>query len=258
MRSGRPDWRGARILGDTVIVASQPMPVGVVSATVGADVATSFVMSTPSVWAKHHVSSAALGLEPLMSAVLIHEASHVFQMDTYGKQVEQVQKASRIADADFNDDAIQMRFGREAHFAASIAQEASLFFAAAHAVDLTQARRLARAARTMMTEREARYFVGDQAYQKRAEDLWLTMEGSAQWAGYRWLQLPAAKDGGGFDRQTAMAGFGKRGRSWTQLLGLAIALTVERIGPAGWRRHIFGDGRKTLLQLLDDGLTPPT
>lgn len=256
MVSGQSRWAAKSIRGDTITVGSQRLPIGVVSATIGDDAGTRFVMSVPSVWSEGHVPPGPLGLDRLMSAVMMHEATHVFQMSTYGKQVEALQKVNHLADDQFNDDAMQARFGKEPGFANSIDRETELFFAAAATPDEGQAYHLATQARQLMRERAARYFVGDQVYQQQAEDLWLTMEGSAQWAGYNWLQLPRASAGGGVSAAEAMVGFGKRGDSWTQLLGLGIALCVDRFQPHGWKQHVFGDGRETLLQLLDQGIRP--
>jgi hypothetical protein len=189
-----------------------------------------------------------------MSAVLIHEATHVFQMNTYGKQIEAMQKAHRLTDEEFNDDAIQARFGNQREFAASVQRETDLFFAAADAKTDIEAMRLARQARALMQARAARFFTAEQAYQVRAEDLWLTMEGSAQWAGYRWLRMPSFHGGAGASKSRAMSGFGRRGHSWSQLLGLAVALTVDRFPDARWKQRVFGDGRRTLLEILDERL----
>ena len=256
MVTGRSRWIARPLAGQTILVGSQRLPIGVLSATIGDDTGTRFVMSVPSVWAKGGVSPGPLGLNRLMSAVMIHEATHVFQMSTYGKQIELLQKANHITDEQFNDDAIQAQFGKRVAFAASIRREIDLFFEAARTPNDDEARRLARTARDLMRARAGHYFVRDQIYQVRAEDLWLTLEGTAQWAGYRWLQLPIAKGGGGVSEQEAMAGFGKRGDSWTQTLGLGIALTVDRFQPRQWKGHVFGDGTQTLLELLDRSIGP--
>jgi hypothetical protein len=42
-------------------------------------------------------------------------------------------------------------------------------------------------ARELMRTRQARWLVGDAAYLVEAEDLWLTFEGSGQWAAYQWM-----------------------------------------------------------------------
>ena len=257
MTTGRPDWAARVITGKTIRVGGQELPIGVISATIGDDTSTQFVMSVPSVWADKQVRPGPLGLERLMSAVLVHEATHVFQMETYGAQIDALQKANALSDELFNDDAIQARFGSNADFAASIKTEIDLFSAAASAVDDGEARRLASTARAMMRARGARFFVDDQSYQNRAEDLWLTMEGSAQWAGFGWLQLPLADHGGGASLSNARDGFGMRGDAWTQQLGLAITLAVDRLNKSGWKRHIFGDGKLTLLEVLDRDLEQP-
>lgn len=258
MLTGQSRWTPSLLLGNSIRVGRQNIPLGVVSATVGDADGTRFVMSVPSIWAKANVPPGDIGLENLMSAVMMHEATYVFQMNTYGKEIQFLQTANRLSDEQFNDDAIQDRFQGNPEFARSIERETELFFAAASADDKGEALRLARLARATMKERAEKYYIGDQAYQVRAEDLWLTMEGSAQWAGYRWLQLPRAQEGAGASEADAMRGFGKRGKSWTQLLGLAITLSVDRLDGNSWKRHVFGDGRQTILQILDQSIARKT
>jgi len=190
-----------------------------------------------------------------MTAVMMHEATHVFQMGTFGKQVERLQKQQHLADENFNDDSIQDAFGKQTAFKTSVEQEIALFFAASEAPSRRDVLRLAREARLSMRQREHRYYRGKAAYQSEAEDLWLTLEGSGQWSGFTWLQLPRSKGGGGIDHATAMQAFAKRGGSWSQRLGLAIALTVQRLDPTGWKYRLFKDGRCTLVQLLDTSLS---
>ena len=254
MLTGRSDWTANQIENGSVIVGSNDIPVGVVSATIGEDDGARLVMSTPSVWSEGGVSPGSIGLDRLMSAVFMHEATHVFQMDTYGRRIQAMEIQQNFDDGEFNDDAIQTLFKDDTGFATSIDREIALFFAAASADDDAEVRRLARMARQMMLERGERYFVEDMSYQNDAEDLWLTMEGSAQWAGYRWLQLPIERGGAGLDPAQAMTGFGRRGNYWTQQLGLAITLVVERLDEGDWKGHLFGDGKLTLLELLDRNL----
>lgn len=252
--TGRSRWVSSPLKHRSITLGTQRIPVGVFSATIGDANGAHFYMSVPSVWAKAKIPPGKLGLDRLMTAVMMHEATHVFQRQTYGAQIDQIQKQNALTDDQFNDDAIQSQFGKQAEFAASVQRETDLFFEAATTANDGDARRLALEARDLVRTRERRYFVGGQAYQVRAEDLWLTMEGSAQWAGFQWLQLPVAKCGGGLSAKDALADFGKRGGSWTQTLGLAVAMTVNRFQPAGWKRHAFGDGRLTLLEMLDQSL----
>ena len=80
------------------------------------------------------------------------------------------------------------------------------------------------------------------------------MGGAGEWGRYGGRRRPGGQGGAGIEAATGVAGFGRRGRSWPQLLGLALALTVERIGPRAWRARVFGDGRATLPELLDRAL----
>lgn len=237
--------------GETITLPDgQEMPAGVTSFTSAENGRAFFVMSTPSVWSAGNVPPGPMGLETLMVAVMLHEASHVAQSNTYGARITALAQRYSLPDT-FNDDSLQHDFEANAEFAASVTGETELFFQAAAATDDAEALRLARQARDIMKARAARWFVGDKAYYNEAEDLWLTMEGSGQWVGYQWLIHPR---GGAIPVSAAMPAFGLRSRWWSQHEGLAIALTLDRLGAHDWPRHAFGDGEQTLLQMLDAGL----
>jgi hypothetical protein len=152
----------------------------------------------------------------------------------------------------FNDDSIQEKFEGNPAFAASVERETGLLLDAARASDPVRARRFAREARTLMRVREARWFTGPNAYLLPAEDIWLTMEGSGQWAGYAWLADPG---GGGYAPAVAQAGFGTHGKWWSQNEGFALFLALDRLTGGKWKEHAFGDGAMTGLQMLDAALS---
>jgi hypothetical protein len=102
-----------------------------------------------------------------------------------------------------------------------------------------------------MRARAARWFTGRDAYWTRAEDLWLTFEGAGQWAGYQWVIHPR---GAGVPVAVALTDFARRSRWWSQKQGLAIFLALDRVAGPGWKRHAFGDGARTALEMLDDAL----
>jgi hypothetical protein len=91
--------------------------------------------------------------------------------------------------ADLNDDAIQTRFEAVREFAAQVDAERDLLFAAASS-DESMARGLARKAKMQIDARRAVHFVGTDAKYAELEDVFLTMEGIAQWTSYRWLTHP--------------------------------------------------------------------
>jgi hypothetical protein len=243
-------WRAAAHDGMVALPDGDAMPAGITSFTSGTGEHTFFVMSTPSVWRGGGVEGGPLGLETLMVAVLLHEGSHVAQAGTYGERIGALADRENLPD-EFSDDTMQATFESDPDFAASIARETELFFAAAAAPDRDAARALADEARQMMKARAAKYFTGDDAYWTEAEDLWLTLEGSGQWAGHAWLVDPR---GAAVGEDAAMPGFGQRSRWWSQKEGLALVLTLDRLSPGGWKAHVYGDGTQTLLDLLDAAL----
>jgi hypothetical protein len=242
-------WTAMSHAGTVTLPNGDEIPAGVTSFTTGAEGHSYFVMSTPSLWSAGGVRGDPLDLETMMTFVVLHEASHVVQASTYGRRIGALAERHNLPES-FNDDSMQHRFGETDAFAASIRSEIDLFLQAASAPDRGAALRLAREARALMRDRAARFFVGEDAYFAETEAVWLTFEGSGQWAGYRWLIHP---EGMGLSpdlaRRAAM-----RSRWWSQNEGLAIALVLDRLGPANWHEVAFGDGNRTLLEMLDEAL----
>lgn len=247
-------WTATPHTGEIALPDGQAMPAGVTSFASAEGERAFFVMSTPSVWRAAGVSNEALGLETMMTGVLLHEGAHVAQFGAYGARIAAIVASSDLPEDDINDDMIQHRFGDDAAFAASVERETALLFQAANTRDEAEARRLAREARALMRARHARWFTGADAYLVEAEDTWLTLEGSGQWLAYQWIVHPS---GGGAGRDVAMANFARRGRWWSQKEGIALAFAVDRLAASDWRRHAFGDGQTTLVQMLDAALAVP-
>lgn len=244
-------WTATPHTGEITLPGGQPMPAGVTSFASADGGHAFFVMSTPSVWRAAGVSNEALGLETMMTGVLLHEGSHVAQLDVYGARIGAIETASHLPGDDINDDMVQNRFSENAEFAASVERETALFFQITNTRDQTEARRLAREARELMRARQARWYIGADAYLIDAEDTWLTLEGSGQWVAYQWIVHPS---GDGAESDVAMANFARRGRWWSQKEGIALAFAVDRLAGFDWKRHAFGDGQMTLVQMLDAAL----
>lgn len=244
-------WNATPHAGEITLPGGDVMPAGVTSFASADGERAFFVMSTPSVWRAAGVRNDALGLETMMTGVLLHEGSHVAQLDAYGARIAAIETASHLPGDDINDDMVQNRFGENAEFAASVERETELLFQVTNTRDDAEARRLAREARDMMRARQARWYVGADAYLADAEDTWLTLEGSGQWVAYQWIVHPS---GGGRERDAAMVNFARRGRFWSQKEGIALAFAVDRLAGFDWKHHAFADGEMTLVQMLDAAL----
>ena len=241
-------WAAASHGGNIALPNGSQIPVGVTSFASGAEDLTFFVMAAPSVWTSAGLGSGA-DLERTLTAVLLHEALHVAQIGPYGKRLGALIERYSLPD-EFNDSAVQERFGDNQEFAASVRRESELFLAAAAAEDDAEALRLAREARELMRARQARWQVGEDAYLVEAEDIWLTFEGSGQWTAYQWVIHP---EGGALPAAEALPRFAK-GREWSQTHGFALVMALDRVAGPGWKHHAFGDGAKTVIEMLDYAL----
>ncbi len=252
MSGGARHWSSAPHAGSIRLPDGQSIPAKVTSFTASGKAGDFFVMAAPSVWRPGKVDGGPLGLETLMVAVLLHEGSHVAQIGTYGDRMRLLSGKWHLPES-FNDDSIQERFGGNREFAASVAAETDLLLRSAAAPERGEAVRLAREARGMMRTRQARWYRASR-YLAEAEDIWLTMEGSGQWAGDAWLKDPS---GGGLSDEQASRGFGLRGKWWSQREGFALFQALTRLTGRDWQRHAYGDGRLTALQMLDAAIGEP-
>ena len=241
-------WTASAHSGSVALPDGTEIPAGVTSFAAGGKEAPYFVMSTPSVWQAAGVGE-ALGLERLMVAVMLHESSHLAQIGPYGPRLGKLIERYKLPD-DFDDNAVEDRFKTTTAFAESVKEESRLFLEAASAKDAAEAKRLAREGRRLMLARQARWMVGDDAYLAEAEDIWLTFEGAGQWTAFQWMVHP---DGGAQPLADVMPRFATS-RRWSQMEGFAIVMALDRIVGPGWKSHAYGDGARTVLEMLDDAL----
>lgn len=250
MNGGDRAWTATAHQGTITIPGGQTIPAGVISFAMGGEGRNFFVMSTPSVWQAAGKSDNGLGsLETLMTAVVLHEATHVAQIPTYGERIGRLATAHRLPES-FSDDSIQERFSGNAEFASSISRETDLLLRASQAPGDSEAKRLAQEARSLIQARQDRWYTD--SYLAEAEDIWLSMEGSAQWAAYRWLIDPR---GGGVPAATALQSF-STGKWWSQVEGFALFMALDRLTAGAWKQHAFADGDKTALQMLTEAIGP--
>ncbi len=184
-----------------------------------------FVMALPSVWRAANMK-AALGLETLIHSVFLHEFMHTRQ--AYFVPL------FNIPDK-VGDDSLQGHFENNPEYVAAYERERDLLYAAAAEPDRARALASAREALAAMRTRQARWFTGENAYWKRADDLFLTMEGSGQWTPYAWL---TDHRGRGIDSAIAVREMRRNKKWWSQEEGLALFLVIDRFLP-GWQQKVF-------------------
>ncbi len=237
--------QGEAHTGTVALPNGQSVPAQVTSFSVSGEGKDFMVMALPPIWRAANVQS-ELTLETLLVAVFVHELTHTRQFAAVNPIFEALD-ARGLLDENINDDIVQTRFREVPEFVADIDAERELLFRAAAARTDEEARAITREALARMHARRARHYVGADERYGTLEDVFLTMEGVAQWTAYQWLLSP---QGGGFTAEFLLPNLRRGGRQWSQDEGLAIFLVVDRLVP-DWKARTFSVQSPALaMQLL--------
>jgi hypothetical protein len=247
MNGGPNRWSASLHHGKVTLPDGTTLKPQVISFAGSKDGQAYFVMSTPTIWRANGNTGKGTTLENLMTFVMLHEATHVAQMPTYGEKIGTISETYHLPD-DFSDDSIQQAFKGNAEIAASVERESKLLFEASQARTRRETAALVRSARSLMKARYARWFTGKNAFMAEIEPIWLTLEGSGQWLGYTWVIDPR----GGRARPGDVLPGLLADRWWTQREGFAAFMALERLAGAAWKRQAFQLGQKDVLQMLDE------
>lgn len=206
----------------------------------------SFLISAlPTVWRKAPHLQSEPNIDILAASVFVHEMTHTLHRYFY-ERLTQIEKRKKTTD-EIDDDLIQKRFEKVEEFRAMIESERKLLYDAAAQRDLGEKKRLAALAFIEIEQRRERYFTGEAAEFADIEDVFLTMEGVANWAAFR-----AAK-GQGLGRQDALKLIRRGGKYWSQDIGLALFLVIDDLLP-NWQKRAFASRNATAYELLRDAV----
>jgi len=200
------------------------------------------LMSLPSIWRAANVPDRG-GMAPFLYSVFAHEMTHVRQFGPIYDRITATATAAHFPENQMGDDIVQNRFKDNAEFKASVEKERDVLLAG-FTGDEAAARASAREALAVIRARQAKFYTGENAPLSELEDLFLTLEGTGQFAGYSWLAHPK---GGARTPEAALTQM--RTRSWSQEEGLAIMLIVSRLVP-DWRARAFAQKPSTAFELL--------
>jgi hypothetical protein len=233
-----------------------PLPMGNSPAVItsfaapSADAQTAyFVMALPSIWEAAGFSS-EITLYDFTLGVFAHEISHVWQLPTFYQALRQVDGIENLP-APVNDDMVQRIFADDPGFRSGVEAEIRTFANAAHQQDAAIVRAMVVQAQEQMQARWQSSFTGELAALADVDAIFLTLEGSGQW--FALQVLTASPSGPRLERDLAMRAFGQRGGRWSQDLGLAMVMVLERLLPE-WRQRVYGGDSASVLALLDAAL----
>ncbi|MDI1325470.1 MAG: hypothetical protein PSV23_01600 [Brevundimonas sp.] len=205
-----------------------------------------FIMALPPVWRADR--SEPRDWRRLSMVVFMHEFAHTQQAASLGVRIDDL--LARGLPEDSDDDVIQDRFGEQPDYRTAYEGERDLFYQAAAATDAAPARDSLASAAQAMEARRARWFRGPDALYAEADDVFLTLEGTGNWAAWMWLTDPRGGHLSPSDATTFVRGGGNR---WSQDEGLGIMLAADRLTP-DWPALAFAPRGATADRLIERAL----
>jgi hypothetical protein len=211
--------------------------------------ATFSVVSMLGVWERdpRHAGEPRLG--EFFQGLLIHELTHSTQLVAVVRRIAALRRAN-VMPAIVNDDVVQRRFGFVPSFRTAIEAERNIFYRAVQSPDKAKQREWAGQGLSMARKRRARFYTDRSTAFRDLEDVFFAMEGSAQWAAYRWARLQSGPQ----IADDTVIGFVRADRKyWSQDEGLALYLLIDALVP-GWQARTFGATIVSPFALLEEAL----
>lgn len=242
-------WRKAPHQGKITLPNGQEVPVGLMSFAAPGKDKVFFVMGAPDFWQNAGVQSKELGLDKMLVGVFLHEFAHTRQMKGFGQQVASFERNHKFEGMELTDDIVQDYFKKDSVFEKGFRQEAALFYEAAATKNKAEAKKILVQALAALKSRQQQYFIGDKAVLTTLDDIFLSMEGVGQYVAVAWLTHPK---GGNVPHATALKGFRRNGKNWSQEEGLATYLALLNVTKINWAEDVFGPNPKTVISLVED------
>jgi hypothetical protein len=199
------------------------------------------VAAMPSVWQKAPHLKTEVNLNVLIRSVFVHEMTHTRHRNFF-ERLNQIEKQNVFSE-DFDDDIVQNHFSKIEDFRKSYETERDLLYQAVGETDIQKKRQSARNALDIMQARRQKFFVGTDSIYTQIEDIFLTMEGAANWAAYRSAKAE------GLSETDALKLIRRDGKHWSQDEGLALFLLADSFIP-GWQKKVFGKSEVSIIDLL--------
>ncbi|MBC7900819.1 MAG: hypothetical protein H7070_12300 [Saprospiraceae bacterium] len=199
----------------------------------------------PSIWRNDVNLKAEKNLDTLVRSVVVHELTHTYhrnfhaRLDILEKQLPEVKN--------FNDDVVQNTFGANAYFRKLYESEHALLYQAIAETRTKEKRNLAKKALEIIRERRTKFYSGPNKVYSEIEDIFLTMEGAANWAAFQSAMIE------GVSVADATKLIRRSGKYWSQDEGFALFLVIDSLLP-DWQKRAFGTSNASAVELLADAV----
>ncbi|MDX2262523.1 MAG: hypothetical protein SFU84_12600 [Gemmatimonadales bacterium] len=249
-------FHGTRIPADGVLLPDGvwALAAPIARAAMGRDGQPFFVMALPEVFARALPSRDTVDLALRLQSVASHELLHTIQLGDFRsalrRRVPENQRPARL-----DDNMIEREFRADSDFTASVRTEAALLYEAARTASAERATFLADSAVRLMRRGQARHFTAQYASYGRIDELFLNMEGVAEYVRLRFHEISQMPPGIA-DRAALVDWIRGLDNDWVQDLGFGLVLVIDRLRPR-CVEHLVLDIMPSPLEVLEYIITHP-
>ncbi len=206
------------------------------------DKASFLAAALPSVWAKADHLKAEPNLKTLIRSVYAHELTHTYHRNFFSR-LSVIEMGLKDVE-NLDDDIIQNTFGKNEEFRNAYVNEIALAVKAEQEPNNAKKRLAAKLVLNAIKQRRAQSYAGENQKFAEIEDIFLTMEGVANWAAYR------AAIADGMSPESASRLIRRSGKYWSQEEGISLFLIIHTLLP-NWQKVAFGKKRVSIVDLLE-------
>ncbi|MGH9382723.1 MAG: hypothetical protein ACRD2N_00275 [Vicinamibacterales bacterium] len=207
------------------------------------------VLSELEVWRRDPRHAKDRQLERFFQSLVIHELTHTTQVVAINRRLSALRGTVDLPSS-VDDDIVQRRFQPVRGFQRAVDAERKAFYQAVLASSPQRRRALAARGLSLARERRARFYTGVNAVYRELEDIFLTLEGTGQWAVYRWARSHA-------DAKVSDAAVVEIIRAdkkyWSEDEGLALFLLIDALVPQ-WQARVLGEHVASPFALLEEAI----
>lgn len=200
------------------------------------------VFAMPSIWQQSARLKTETNLNILIRSVFVHEMTHTRHRNFYDR-INKIEKQHSFSET-FDDDIIQNHFGKSEDFRAAYKTELDLLYRAIDETDRRRKRDLAKKVLDSIRNRHRQFFSGEDEFYGEIEDIFLTLEGAANWAAYK------AATAQGMNEPDALKLIRRDGKHWSQDEGLGLFLLIDSLLP-NRQKKTFGKSMTSVMGLLN-------
>ncbi len=191
-----------------------------------------FIAPLPSLFHKLSTPDQAPHLDFLFLGTTIHELTHTRQLPFVLPRLLEIHETD--SRESLNDNTVEDEFSKNERYKKLYFEESTHLWNAVFMVDENSCRAEIERAFKLTEIRKREFFTGNNKGLGLADEIFLSLEGSAMWAQYRIMLKNAPNP----NERELLSWILQQGPAWSQDRGLVLFLLIDRFAP-DWKDHFF-------------------